>query len=141
MVRAGTRECTFPFFLLKVTNIFVLRVSGNCDVGGLRTTVRDATMMYSQERYMENVPSFVSLLLPPFSSLFCFPSLSGPISSSYPPSSTLHLLNSSPASLHPPPSSELFQITIPHSKILCNVVVVRSFSEEAQQPFTLLNKS
>ena len=48
-----------PFFfsLLEVTNIFVLRVSGNCDVRGVRTTtVRDVMMMYSQERYMENVP-------------------------------------------------------------------------------------
>ena len=47
----------FFFSLLKVTKIFVLRVSGNCDIRGVRTTtVRDVKMMYSQERYMENVP-------------------------------------------------------------------------------------
>ena len=47
----------FLIFLLKVTNTFVLRVSRNCDVRGVRTTtVHDITMMYSQERYMENVP-------------------------------------------------------------------------------------
>ena len=41
----------------KVTKIFVLRVSGNCDIRSVRTTtVRDIKMMYSQERYMENVP-------------------------------------------------------------------------------------
>ena len=45
------------FSLLEVTNIFVLRISGNCDVRGVRTTtVRDITMMYSQEWHMENVP-------------------------------------------------------------------------------------
>ena len=58
--RVRARECIFPFFffsLLKVTNIFVLCVSGNCDVRGIRTTtVCDVTMMYSQERYMKNVP-------------------------------------------------------------------------------------
>ena len=61
-VRARARECIFPFFffffsLLKVTKIFVLRVSGNCDIRSVRTTtVRDLKMMYSQEWYMENVP-------------------------------------------------------------------------------------
>ena len=47
------------FFLsvLKVTNNFVLHINGSCDVHGLRTTtVRDVTMMYCKERYMENVP-------------------------------------------------------------------------------------
>ena len=40
-----------------MTKIFVLRVSGNCDIRGIRTTtVCDVKMMYSQERYMENVP-------------------------------------------------------------------------------------
>ena len=51
----------FPsfFFWLKVTNTFVLHVSGNCDVCGVRTTtVCDLTMMYSQEWYTENVPDF-----------------------------------------------------------------------------------
>ena len=62
-VRARARECIFPFVffffsLLKVTKIFVLHVSGSCDIRGVRTTtVRDVKMMYSQERYMENVPS------------------------------------------------------------------------------------
>ena len=47
----------FFFSLLEVTHIFVLRVSGNCNVRGVRTTtVCDVTVMYSQERYMENVP-------------------------------------------------------------------------------------
>ena len=60
-VRARARRCIFPFFffsLLKVTKIYVLHVSGNCDIRGVRTatTVRDVKMMYSQERYMENVP-------------------------------------------------------------------------------------
>ena len=45
----------FLFSVLKVTNTFVLRASGKCDVRGIRTTtVRDVTM-YCQERYMENV--------------------------------------------------------------------------------------
>ena len=60
-VRARARECIFPFFfflsLLKVAKIFVLRISGNCDIHGVRTTtVRDVKKMYSQEQYMENVP-------------------------------------------------------------------------------------
>ena len=45
------------FFLsvLKVTNIFVLHINGSYDVHGVRTTaVRDVTMMYCKERYMEN---------------------------------------------------------------------------------------
>ena len=47
------------FSVLKVTNAFVLRVSGNCNVRGIRTvTVCDVTMMYCQEKYMENVPVF-----------------------------------------------------------------------------------
>ena len=47
------------FSVLKVTNIFVLHVSGNCDVCGVRiTTVCDVTMMYCQEFYMENKPDF-----------------------------------------------------------------------------------
>ena len=47
----------FFFSLLKVTKIFVLHVSSNCDIHGIRTTtVHDVKMMYSQERYMENVP-------------------------------------------------------------------------------------
>ena len=61
-VRARSRECIFPFFffsLLKVTNTFVLCVIGNCDIRGIKTTVRDAMMMYSQKRYMENVPHFL----------------------------------------------------------------------------------
>ena len=66
-VRARARECIFPFFffsLLKVTKIIVLRVSGNCDICGIRTTtVHDVKMMYSQERYMENVPKDYSSLL------------------------------------------------------------------------------
>ena len=59
--RARARECTFPLFfsVLKVTNAFVLHVSGNCNVRGVRTaTVCDVMMMYCQERYMENVPVF-----------------------------------------------------------------------------------
>ena len=50
------------FFLsvLKVTNTFVLHVNSSCDVHGIRgvrtTTVRDVTMNYCKERYMENVP-------------------------------------------------------------------------------------
>ena len=49
----------FFFSLLKVTKIFVLHVSGNCDIRGVRTTtVHDVKMMYSQEQYMENVPGF-----------------------------------------------------------------------------------
>ena len=57
-VRARARECIFLLFfsLLEVTNIFVLHVSSNCDICGIRTTVCDVTMMYSQKRYMENVP-------------------------------------------------------------------------------------
>ena len=48
----------FFFSLLKVTKIFVLRVNGNCNIHGVRTTtVRDVKMMNSQERYMENVPN------------------------------------------------------------------------------------
>ena len=46
---------SFFFSLLKVTKVFVLRISGNRDIRGVRTTVRDVKMMYSQERYMENV--------------------------------------------------------------------------------------
>ena len=45
----------FFFSLLKVTKVFVLHVSGNRDIRGVRTTVRDVKMMYSQERYMKNV--------------------------------------------------------------------------------------
>ena len=60
LVGLGLGNVFFPSFffsLLKVTNIFVLCVSGNCDVCGIRTTtVCDVMMMYSQERYMENVP-------------------------------------------------------------------------------------
>ena len=53
----GNGFFTSFFPVLKVTNTFVLRVSGNCDVRGIRTTtVCDVTMMYCQERYMENVP-------------------------------------------------------------------------------------
>ena len=51
---------SFFFFLsvLKVTNTFVLHVNGSCDVHGVRTTtLRDVTMMYCKEWYMENVPS------------------------------------------------------------------------------------
>ena len=56
--------CFFFFFsVLKVTNSFVLHISGNCDVCGVRITVRDVTMMYSQEWYMENVPSLLSQFL------------------------------------------------------------------------------
>ena len=65
-VRARAREWNFSllfFFLavLKVTNTFILHVNGSCDVHGLRTTtVRDVTMMYCKERYMENVPNSCS---------------------------------------------------------------------------------
>ena len=71
---SGYSSCTVPslglglglgpgkgFFLpvLKVTNTFVLYINGSCDVHGVcdvRTaTVHDVTMMYSKERYMENV--------------------------------------------------------------------------------------
>ena len=54
----GPGNVFFPCFsLLKVTNTFVMCISGNCDVHGIRTTtVRDVMMMYSQEQYMENVP-------------------------------------------------------------------------------------
>ena len=58
--RARARGCIFPFFffffffflsLLKVTKIFVLCISGNCDIRGIRTTtVCDVRMMYSQEQ-------------------------------------------------------------------------------------------
>ena len=49
----------FFFYVLKVTNTFVLRVSGNCNIHGVRTTtVCDVTMMYCKERYMESVPRF-----------------------------------------------------------------------------------
>ena len=54
-VRARARECIFP--VLKVTKTFVLRVSGNCEVRGVRTTaVCNVTVMYCREQYMENVP-------------------------------------------------------------------------------------
>ena len=50
----------FPSFflsMLKVTNTFVLHANGSCEVHGVRTTtVRDVTMMYCKEQYMENVP-------------------------------------------------------------------------------------
>ena len=61
----GVGNVFFPFFfsVLKVTNSFVLHISGNCDVRGVRITVRDVTMMYSQERHMENVPSLLSQFL------------------------------------------------------------------------------
>ena len=37
---------------------------GSCDVHGVRTTkVRDITMMYCKERYMENVPRFETIRL------------------------------------------------------------------------------
>ena len=49
-VRARARECGFS-----VLFFFVLHINGGCDVHGL-TTVRDVTMMYCKERYMENVP-------------------------------------------------------------------------------------
>ena len=53
----GPGNVFFPCFsLLKVTNTFDLCISGNCDICGIRTTVCDVMMMYSQERYMENVP-------------------------------------------------------------------------------------
>ena len=46
-----TGNVFFPSFF------FVLRVSGNCDTCGVRTTtVRDVKMMYSQEWYVEDVP-------------------------------------------------------------------------------------
>ena len=64
------------FSLLKVTKIFVLCVSSNCDIRDVRTTtVRDVKMMYSQERYMENVPlrvvmvKVMNLLIKPDSAL------------------------------------------------------------------------
>ena len=45
------------FFFLSGTNTFVLHVNGSCGAHGLgTTTVRDVTMMYCKERYMENVP-------------------------------------------------------------------------------------
>ena len=51
MVRARAREWDFSFFFV------VLHVNGSCDVHSVRTaTVRDVTMMYCKERYMENVP-------------------------------------------------------------------------------------
>ena len=49
----------FPsFFLsvLKVTNTFVLHVNGSCNIHGITSTVRDVTMMYCKEWYIENVP-------------------------------------------------------------------------------------
>ena len=47
--------------MLKVTNNFVLHVNSSCDVHGVRTTtVRDVTMMYCKEPYMENVPKKVN---------------------------------------------------------------------------------
>ena len=61
----GTGNGVFPFFfffssMLEATNTFVLHVNSCCDVHdirGVRTTpVCDVTMMYSKERYMENVP-------------------------------------------------------------------------------------
>ena len=71
-VRARTRECIFPFFffVLKVTDTFVLCVISNCEVCGVRTTtVRDVTMMYCQKRYMENVPLWVSKIVKLFSNV------------------------------------------------------------------------
>ena len=53
----------FLLSVLKVTNNFVLHINGSCDVRRIRTTtVRDVTMMYCKERYMENVPCMVQLL-------------------------------------------------------------------------------
>ena len=50
----------FPFFFfvcVKVTNTFVLHINGSSDVHGVRITkVRDVTMLYCKERYMEGVP-------------------------------------------------------------------------------------
>ena len=53
----------FSLSVLKVTNTFVLHVNGSCDIHGVRTTkaVRDITMMYCKERYMENVPFLTCL--------------------------------------------------------------------------------
>ena len=58
MLGLGNRIFFFFFLsVLKVTNTFVLRVNGSCDVHGVRTTtLHDITMMYCKERYMENVP-------------------------------------------------------------------------------------
>ena len=59
MVKARAREWGFTvlFFFLSATNTFVLHVNDNCGAHGLRTTtVRDITMMYCKEQYMENVP-------------------------------------------------------------------------------------
>ena len=64
-VRARDREWGFPFLfffspMLEVINTFVLHVNSCCDVHGIRgvrtTPVCDVTMMYSKERYTENVP-------------------------------------------------------------------------------------
>ena len=57
-VRDRARETLFFSPVLKVTNTFVLHVNGSCDVHsvcGERTTVLDVMMMYSKERYTENV--------------------------------------------------------------------------------------
>ena len=59
-VRARAREWGFSvlffyFFCVKVTNTFVLHVNGGCDIHGLRTKVRNVTVIYCKKRYMENV--------------------------------------------------------------------------------------
>ena len=55
-VRARAREWDFSLLFF----LSVLKVTNNCTLmqcHGIRTTaVRDVTMMYCKERYMENVP-------------------------------------------------------------------------------------
>ena len=66
--------------------IFVLRISGNWDSRGVRTTtVCDVKMMYSQKWYMENVPAQARVWLgvaTPLSSLVVEEFLLAPKSSS-----------------------------------------------------------
>ena len=67
----GPGNVIFPFFCVKVTNTFVLHVNGSCDAHGVRTTkVRDVTMMYCKERYMENVPFAIVSFWPHVIDLF-----------------------------------------------------------------------
>ena len=49
-IRARAREWDFSH----------LHFNGSCDIHGIRTTVHDVTMMYSTERYMENVSNLPS---------------------------------------------------------------------------------
>ena len=53
-------ECVF---VKSDNHLLSCALAGNCDVRAVRITVHDVTMMYCQERYMENVPSLLSQFL------------------------------------------------------------------------------